>query len=97
MFAPDGETLMPTCASRARRRVKQEKATPFWLNGVWCVRLNQEPSGRIKQEVVIGIDPGSKREAFTVASLAHTYQNVLADAVTWVKDAVETRRSIRPS
>jgi hypothetical protein len=97
VFAPDGEVLMPTCASRARRWVKQGKATPFWLNGVWCVRLCFEPNGRKKQEVVVGIDPGSKREAFTVASKAHTYINILADAVTWVKDAVETRRNLRRS
>ena len=97
VLATDGEQLMPTSASRARRWVEQQKATPFWLNGVWCIRLKFEPSGRIKQEIVIGIDPGSKREAFTVASKAHTYLNVLADSVDWVKDAVETRRNLRRS
>ena len=79
VLALDGEPLMPTCASRARRWVEQNKATPFWLNGVWCIRLAFEPSGRNKQKVVVGIDPGSKREAFTVASKAHTYLNVLAE------------------
>jgi hypothetical protein len=77
--------------------VKQKKATPFWLNGVWCVRLKFEPSGQEKQEVVVGIDPGSKREAYTVASKAHTYCNVLCDSVDWVKEAVETRRNLRRS
>ncbi len=89
VLALDGEPLMPTCSSRARRWVKKGQATPFWLNGVWCVRLKREPSGRKTQEVVVGIDPGSKREALTVASKAHTYLNVLADSVDWVKDAVE--------
>lgn len=97
VLALDGEPLMPTCASRARRWVKDRKATPFWLNGVWCIRLKFEPSGRRKQEVVVGIDPGSKREAFTVASKAHTYLNVLADSVDWVKDAIETRAMLRRS
>ena len=97
VLAQDGEPSMPTCASRARRWIEQKKATPFWLNGVWCVRLKFEPSGRKKQEVVVGIDPGSKREAFTVASAAHTYLNVLADSVDWVKDAVETRAMLRRS
>jgi hypothetical protein len=96
-LALDGEPLMPTCASRARRWVEQNKATPFWLNGVWCIRLAFEPSGRNKQKVVVGIDPGSKREAFTVASKAHTYLNVLADSVDWVKDAVEARSMLRRS
>jgi hypothetical protein len=97
VLALDGEPLMPTCASRARRWVKEHKATPFWLNGVWCIRLKFEPSGRAKQEVEVGIDPGSKREAYTVASKAHTYLNVLSDAIDWVKEAVETRRILRRS
>ena len=97
VLALDGEPLMPTCASRARRWVEQNKATPFWLNGVWCIRLAFEPSGRNKQKAVVGIDPGSKREAFTVASKAHTYLNVLADSVDWVKDAVEARSMLRRS
>src|SRR6266404_6767252 len=48
VLAFDGEQLMPTSASRARRWVKQKKATPFWFNGVWCVRLCFEPSARSK-------------------------------------------------
>jgi hypothetical protein len=59
--------------------------------------LNFDPSGTEKQDVVVGVDPGSKREAFTVKSESHTYLNVLADAVTWVKDVVEERRNARRS
>ncbi len=97
VLALDGKQLMPASASRARRWVKQSKATPFWLNGVWCVRLRFEPSARGKQEIVVGIDPGSKREAYTVASKAHTYLNVLSDSIDWVKDAVESRKTLRQS
>lgn len=88
---------MPTSPPRARRWIKIGKATPFWCNGVFCVRLNVEPSDTKKQDIVVGIDPGSKREAFTVKSESHTYLNVLADAVTWVKDAVESKRNARRS
>lgn len=95
VLAPDGEPLMPTSAPRARRWIKAKRATPFWKNGVWGVRLRFEPSGRNKQDIVVGIDPGSKREAYTVASKAHTYANFLCDAVSWVKEAVETRRTLR--
>lgn len=59
------------------------------------MRLRFEPSGRQRQQIVIGLDPGSKREAFTVASKVHTYLNVLADAVSWVGDAMETRKNLR--
>ena len=77
--------LMPTSWPGAKRWIKSGKATPFYKKGVFCVRLNVEPSGRRTQDTAIGIDPGSKREGFTVKSEAHTYINILADAVTWVK------------
>jgi len=99
MFVPvvdkDNKPLMPTKPSRARRWIKSGKATPFWKKGVFCVRLNVEPSGHKTQEVAVGIDPGSKKEAFTVKSEAHTYLNIQADAVTWVSSAVEVRRNMR--
>jgi hypothetical protein len=100
MFVPvfdvDGKTpLMPTIPARARRWIETGKATPFWKRGVFCVRLNQEPSGRETQPIAVGIDPGSKKEGFTVKSASHTYLNIQADAVTWVKDAIEVRRNMR--
>ena len=101
MFVPvidkNRQPLMPTNPDRARNWIRKGKATPFWSNGVFCVRLNVEPSDNKKQDIVIGIDPGSKREAFTVKSEAHTYLNILANAVTWVKDAVEAKRDARRS
>lgn len=101
MFVPvvdqDQHPLMPTTSARARRWIRQGKATPFWKGGVWCVRLNQEPSLREKQPIGVGIDPGSKKEALVVKSTAHTYLNIQADAVTWVKEAEETQRTMRQS
>lgn len=87
--------LMPTTANRAARWIKSRKATPFWKRGVFCVRLNIEPSNRITQRVAVGIDPGSKKEAFTIKSEGHTYLNIQSDAVTWVKGAIEVRRNMR--
>ncbi|MGL5923339.1 RRXRR domain-containing protein [Chroococcidiopsis sp.] len=100
---------MPTTPARARRWIESGKATGFWKRGIFCVRLNAEPSNRNTQReigggiippptlspIAVGIDPGSKREAFTVKSQAHTYLNILAHAVDWVKDAIETRRNMR--
>ena len=87
--------LMPTKASRAESWIKSGKATPFWKGGIFCVRLNQEPSARNFQEIALGIDPGSKREAFTVKSKAHTYLNVLTEAITWVMMAMGQRKNAR--
>ncbi len=99
MFVPvvdhEQHPLMPTTPARARRWIRQRKATPFWKGGVWCVRFNQEPSARESQPIAVGIDPGSKKEALVVKSAAHTYLNLQANAVTWVKEAKATQRTMR--
>jgi hypothetical protein len=99
MFVPvvdiNNRPLMPTTSWRARKWIKSGKATPFWKRGVFCVRLNQEPSDRQLQPVAVGIDPGSKREGFTVKSKHHTYLNIQAHAIDWVKKAVKSRREMR--
>ena len=99
MFVPvvdrEQHPLMPTTPARARRWIRSGKATPFWKRGVFCVRLNQDPSDRKTQDIAVGIDPGSKKEGLTIKSEAHTLLNIQADAVTWVRDAVEPRRNMR--
>ncbi|MDQ2100071.1 MAG: RRXRR domain-containing protein [Tychonema bourrellyi B0820] len=99
MFVPvvdsENRPLMPTTSSRAKRWMCSGKATPFWIKGVFCVRLNVEPSNTDRQPIAIGIDPGSKREGFTVKSKSHTYLNIQTHAIDWVKDHVEVRRNMR--
>ena len=99
MFVPtktkDAQTLMPMHAARARKLIKRGEATPYWDNGIYCVRLNKEPSNRETQAIAIGVDPGSKKEGFTVKNQAHTYLNVQADAHTKVGKKVEKRRELR--
>ena len=90
----ENQPLMPTNILRARRWITSKKATPFWKKGIFCVRLNIRTKEN-KQEIAIGIDPGSKKEAFTVKSKSHTYLNIQADAVTWVKGTIEERRNAR--
>ena len=101
MFVPvvdfNQEPLMPTTPARARKWIKSGEATPFWRNGVFCVRLNRTPSARYKQEIVVGVDPGSKKEGFTVKSESHTYLNVQADAHNKVSKKVAKRREMRRS
>ena len=50
MFVPvmdsQGKPLMPTTPARARKWLKSSKATAFWKGGLFCVRLNVEPSAR---------------------------------------------------
>ena len=99
MFVPvkskDGEQLMPTTSVRAAMMVKSREATPYWNNGIFCIRLNREPSDRYKQDIVVGVDPGSKKEGFTVRDETHTYLNVQADAHHKVTKKVEKCRELR--
>ena len=99
MFVPvvdeNQNPLMPTKPSRARKWIRDKKATPFWKNGVFCVRLNVDPSDRYFQEICVGVDPGSKKEGITAKSEAHTYLNIQADAHSKVGKKVERRRELR--
>ncbi len=89
--------LMPTTPKRAAKWIKSGKATPFWKHGIFCVRLNVEPSARNYQNVACGIDPGSKMEGYTISSATDQYLNIQAKAVDWVKKHVKTRREMRRS
>src|SRR5260370_6987708 len=86
--------LMPTTPARARRWLKSGKATSFWQGGIFCVRLNVEPSARATQPIAVGIDPGSKREGYSAVSAANTYLNVQAEARTGVEVADENRTCV---
>ncbi len=88
---------MPLHAARARKLVKRGEATPYFNNGIFCIRLNKEPSDRETQEIAVGVDPGSQKEGFTVKSEKHTYLNVQADAHNKVGKKVSKRRELRKS
>ena len=98
MFVPvktkEGKQLMPTSPPVARHLVKSGKATPYWSNGIFCIRLNYDTKEHI-QEIVVGVDPGSKKEGFTVKSESHTYLNVQADAHNKVGKKVKKRHELR--
>ena len=89
-----GKPLMPCHPARARELVRKGRAVRRFDRGMFYIRLLDRVDGDV-QSVACGIDPGSKKEGLTVKSEAHTYLNLQADAVTWVKDAIETRRNMR--
>src|SRR5215470_8993125 len=101
MFIPvvdqQQRSLMPTTPARARRWIKSGKATAFWKGGLFCVRLNAEPSAREIQPVAVGIDPGSKREGYSVVSSVHAYLNIQAEAREGVSDAEQVSTRMRRS
>ena len=100
MFVPvkskAGEHLMPTIPPVARHLIKSGAATPYWNHGIFCIRLNKKvPKRYYKQKIAVGVDPGSKKEGFTVKSESHTYLNVQADAHHKVGKKLEKRRALR--
>src|SRR5260221_1196469 len=99
LFVPvsdsQGKPLMPTAPARARRWIKSGKATAFWKGGLFGVRLNVEPSSHVVQLIAVGIDPGSKREGYSVLSAVHTYLNIQAEARAGVKEAEKDSTRMR--
>jgi RRXRR protein len=98
LFVPvvskSGKPLMPCHPARARELVRSGQALRRFNKGLFYIKLIDREDGDT-QPIAVGIDPGSKREAFTVKSAAHTFLNIQAHAVTWVKDAIEVRRNMR--
>src|SRR5215207_3327324 len=89
VLSSTGRRLMPCHAARARELVRKGRAVRRFDRGLFYIKLLDRRDGAT-QPIAVGIDPGSKKEAFTVKSTAHTYLNIQADAVTWVKEAEAT-------
>ena len=89
--------LMPCSENRARLLMTKGQAKAFWQKGIFCIILTREPSARNFQDVVVGIDPGSKREGYTVTTDTKVVLNLLTDTPGWVKEKIETRSTLRRS
>lgn len=94
VVSASGRPLMSCHPARARELARRGRALRRFSKGVFYVHLLDRADGAC-QPVACGIDPGSTREAFTVASASRTYINVDADAVTHVGRAVEVRKQMR--
>ena len=85
---------MPCSNHRADELVRRGKAVRRFNRGIFYIKLTEREEG-VVQPVVVGIDPGSKKEGFTVKSSKHTFLNIQADAVTWVKENEERSTMMR--
>jgi len=86
---------MPCTPAKARHLFKSGKAKPKRNKlGLFYVQLTyeQEPDN---QPLVAGVDPGSKFEGYSVVGTQDTVLNLMVEAPDHVKDAVETRRTMR--
>jgi hypothetical protein len=87
--------LMPTTPARARLLLKQGKAKPYWNKlGIFCIILTYDVQPD-NQDLVVGLDPGSSFEGWSVVGTQETVLNGMAEAPRHVKKAVEVRRTMR--
>lgn len=86
---------MPCTPAKARILMKDGHARPkrnklgiFYIQLTYAVEPDSQP-------LVVGIDPGSKFEGFSVVGTKDTVLNIMAEAPTHVKKSVEVRRVMR--
>ena len=93
----DGSALMPCKERRARVRMEKGEAIPYYQKGIFCIKLTKQVSNPKYQAVIIGVDPGSRREGYTVATKNSVVVNITSDTPNWVKASIESRRNLRRS
>jgi hypothetical protein len=89
------QPLMPCSEKRARRLMEKGEAKACYQAGIFCILLLKEPSNRRSQPIALGIDPGSKREGYTVLTEKHVVLNITTNTPFWVKAHIETRKTLR--
>ncbi len=86
---------MPCTPAKARHLFNSGKARPKRNKlGLFYVQLCYEQAAS-NQPLVVGLDPGSKFEGYSVVGTHETVLNLMAEAPEHVKEAVETRRTMR--
>jgi len=92
----DKKLLMPCTPAKARAMLKNGEARPRWSKlGIFYVELTYVVEVPSNQPLVVGADPGSSFEGYSVVGSKDTVLNIMAEAPTHVKKAVETRRNVR--
>ena len=93
-----GKPLMPCHPARARKLVSRGKATTRFLKGLFYIQLTERADGDT-QPTALGIDPGSKREGYTVKATKRTFLNIHAHAVDGkgIQKTLEGRSNARRS
>jgi RRXRR protein len=90
--------LMPCKEKRARQRMEKGQAKAYWQKGVFCIRLVKVVANPKFQEIIVGLDPGSQREGYTVATSKSVVLNITTDTKgDEVKKKIEARRRSRRS
>jgi hypothetical protein len=90
-----GVPVMPCTPPKARALLNAGKARPKRNKlGLFYLQLTDARTPT-NQPLVVGIDPGSSYEGYSVVGTKDTVCNLMLEAPTHVKQAVETRRLLR--
>ncbi|MBD0344204.1 MAG: RRXRR domain-containing protein [Coleofasciculus sp. Co-bin14] len=97
VLSPEGQPLMPTKPSRARRWLKSRKAKVVHNDlGIFTIQLVSEPSDTKIQPISVGVDPGKKYTGMGVQSARDTlWMAHLQLPFDTVKGRMEQRRMMR--
>ena len=91
-----GKPLMPCHPQRARELMEKGKAKPRWMmNSIFYIQLTEREDGVTDPNVVIGIDPGSKFEGYSIRSTKRTFLNIQSSTPDHVKRRIEAKRDRR--
>lgn len=87
---------MPCHPARARKLVVKGKAVKKFKHQFFYLQLTEREDGDV-QDMAVGIDPGSMREAYTVMSTKRTFINLQTHAANGkgIKKAMEGRADAR--
>src|SRR5260221_2359681 len=95
----NNKPLFPCKERRARALMQRKEAIAYWQKGIFCIKLIRQETEKREEypAIALGIDPGSKREGYTVATAKGVILNITSNTPHWVKAHVETRRNLRRS
>ena len=92
----DGKQLMPCTPAKARHLLKAGEAKAKWCKlGIFHIQLTYSVAQPSNQPLVVGVDTGSIYEGYSVVGTQDTVLNIMAEAPTHVRKAVEVRRTLR--
>jgi hypothetical protein len=95
----NGKALFPCKERRARTLLARGEAVNYWQKGIFCIKLIRKETEKREEypDIALGIDPGSKREGYTVATPKDVVLNITTNTPDWIESHVETRRNLRRS
>jgi len=97
VLSKNGKPLMPCTFSKARKLLNNGKAVKKWSKlGVFYIQLTFDPLSEPNknQQVVLGIDPGSKFDGYAVTSKVVNLTG-MSELPTGISEKLETRRTMR--